>query len=384
IEATPNLLPTADAGGPYSGTEGIAVSFDGSGSSDPDGSIVSYAWDFGDGNTGTGSNPSHAYATAGTYSVSLTVTDDAGATASASATATIEATPNLLPTADAGGPYSGTEGIAVSFDGSGSNDPDGSIVSYAWDFGDGNTGTGSNPSHAYATAGTYTVSLTVTDDAGATASATATATIEATPNLLPTADAGGPYNGTEGIAVNFDGSASNDPDGSIVSYAWDFGDGSSGTSVNPSHAYATAGTYTVSLTVTDDAGATASASTTATIDTVNTDNLPPEADSGGPYTGIEGIPVEFDGSGSSDPEGSDLTYNWDFGDGSTGSGVSVLHNYTQAGSYIVTLTVIDDGGASDSETTSASIQPSEEEEEDDDDEEPEDGERDGDRKRDWD
>jgi chitinase len=156
--------------------------------------------------------------------------------------------------------------------------------------------------------------------------------------------------------------------------------------VSPSHTYATAGSYTVSLTVTDDAGATATATATATIEAVP--NELPTADAGGPYSGTEGVAVSFDGSGSSDPEGTDLTYNWDFGDGSTGSGVSVLHNYNEAGSYIVTLTVIDEGGASDSETTSASIQLSEEdskeEDSEEDDEEPEYDELDGDRKRDRD
>ena len=91
---------------------------------------------------------------------------------------------------------------------------------------------------------------------------------------------------------------------------------------------------------------------------------------------VQCVPVTFDGSGSSDPEGTDLTYNWDFGDGSTSSGVSLLHNYTQAGIYSVTLIVIDAGGASDSEATTATNQPPEEESEED--------ERDGERKRDRD
>ncbi len=84
---------------------------------------------------------------------------------------------NQAPTAEANGPYSGTEGQAVSFSSAGSSDPDGSIVSYLWDFGDGVTSTAADPSHTYAAAGTYTVTLTVTDDQGATGTATTTADI---------------------------------------------------------------------------------------------------------------------------------------------------------------------------------------------------------------
>jgi PKD repeat protein len=93
---------------------------------------------------------------------------------------TVEA-PNVAPTADAGGPYTALVGETINFDGSGSSDPDGSIVSYDWDFGDGNTGTGVSPAHAYAAAGLYTVSLTVTDNEGAADTATTTATISEAP-----------------------------------------------------------------------------------------------------------------------------------------------------------------------------------------------------------
>ena len=179
-----NTPPVADANGPYSGTVGSPVSFDGSGSTDPDGTIPAYQWDFGDGDTGAGVSPSHSYAAAGTYTVSLTVTDNDGASsAPATTTATIEPVANEPPVADPNGPYSGTTGSPVLFDGTGSSDPDGTIVAYDWDFGDGNTGTGDTPSHSYAADGTYTVSLTVTDNDGASDTATTTAAISA-PDVL--------------------------------------------------------------------------------------------------------------------------------------------------------------------------------------------------------
>lgn len=84
-------------------------------------------------------------------------------------------------------------------------------------------------------------------------------------NLPPVSDPNGPYNGSVGVAVNFDGTGSSDPDGSIDSYAWDFGDSSHGTGPNPTHSYAAAGTYTVTLTVTDNIGAIDMKTTTAAI-----------------------------------------------------------------------------------------------------------------------
>jgi PKD repeat protein len=176
---TTNTPPVADANGPYSGTAGSAVSFSSAGSADPDGTIDSYSWDFGDGNGSSQANPSHTYAAAGDYTVTLTVTDNSGDSASDVTNATIDAvTPgNESPTANANGPYSGVVGQPIAFSSAGSSDPDGTIDSYAWDFGDGNGSSQANPSHAYAAAGSYTVSLTVTDDQGASDSQDATATI---------------------------------------------------------------------------------------------------------------------------------------------------------------------------------------------------------------
>ncbi len=275
--AAANQPPVANANGNpdgiYFGTVGTPLAFDGSGSSDPDGTIVSYSWDFGDGTVGTGVSLSHTYAAVGTYTVTLTVTDNNGATNTDTVMAEIGSVPNAPPAADPNGPYSGTAGITLTFDGSGSSDSDGTIVSYSWNFGDGSTGTGVSPSHTYTASGSYTVSLTVTDDGGATNTATTTATIDpgTGENAQPAADPNGPYTGTVGIELTFDGSGSSDSDGTIVSYSWDFGDGSTGTGVSPSHTYATPNTYTVSLTVTDDGGATNTGMTTATIEDVTID-----------------------------------------------------------------------------------------------------------------
>ena len=165
--AVPNTSPVADADGPYTGTEDAAVTFDGSGSYDPDGDPLTYAWDFGDGSTGTGVNPTHVYTAGGTYTITLVVND--GKVDSEPSTTTADITEvNDPPVADAGPDQTVIVDEVVTFDGSGSDDIDGTINAYDWDFGDGNTGVGVTTTHAYGTAGTYTVVLTVTDNGGLT------------------------------------------------------------------------------------------------------------------------------------------------------------------------------------------------------------------------
>jgi len=274
-----NHPPTAVPGGPYTGTEGTAVSFDGSGSSDPDGDALTYAWSFGDGATGSGARPTHAYADNGTYTVTLTVTDARGAAgAAATTTATIG---NVAPTVNAGPNQTITLGSAVTlsatFSDPGVND---APWTYAIDWGDGSpqtTGSTTSQSsaitatHTYAAAGTNTVRVTVTDKNGGAGSGTLTVTVTTVANRAPTAVAGGPYTGTVGTPVSFDGSGSSDPDGDALTYAWSFGDGSTGTGVRPAHTYANNGTYTVTLTVTDARGAaSAPATTTASIAVAST------------------------------------------------------------------------------------------------------------------
>jgi PKD repeat protein len=156
-----NVLPTAAFS---SMSTNLIATFNGGGSTDTDGTIVSYAWTFGDGTTGTGVTPTHTYATANTYTVGLTVTDNLGGTNTVSHPVTVTA-PNVLPTAAFS---SMSTNLTATFNGGGSTDTDGTIVSYTWTFGDGTTGTGVAPTHTYATANTYTVGLTVTDNSGGT------------------------------------------------------------------------------------------------------------------------------------------------------------------------------------------------------------------------
>ena len=154
-----------------SNTTYLKTTLDASSSSDPDGSIVSYTWDFGDDSTGSGKTVTHTYSSSGSYNVALTVTDSNGAqdTLSKSISVTANQAPTASFTAD---PNSGIAPLDVSFDASGSSDPDGNIASYSWDFGDDSTGSGETTNNIYDFAATYTVKLTVEDDAGATDSTT--------------------------------------------------------------------------------------------------------------------------------------------------------------------------------------------------------------------
>ncbi|MEJ2395262.1 MAG: PKD domain-containing protein [Candidatus Thiodiazotropha sp.] len=346
-----NQPPVADIGGPYSGTEAIAVGFDASNSSDSDGSLVSYAWDFGDGASGSGVMVSHTYTATGTYNVTLIVTDDAGDSTTDTAEVTIGAG-NQPPVADAKGPYTTVVGGTVQFDGSGSSDADGSIVSYDWSFGDGTTGSGVKPTHSYDSKGTYNVTLTVTDDGNAVDSVMASVSVDPA-NQAPTADPAGPYIAKAGEKLVFDATGSEDADGSISSYAWSFGDGSTGSGANPSHTYNAAGTYNVTLKVTDNGGLTGTGMTTANIGEV--DKLAPVAVVNGPYSGTVDMALSFSSDGSKDADGSIVAYAWDFGDGSVATGANVSHTYSEEGSYNVTLQVQDDDGLMNSASTKAVI-----------------------------
>jgi len=174
-------------------------------------------------------------------------------------------------------------------------------------------------------------------------------------NTPPVADAGGPYMGDAGNAIQFDGSRSTDADNDPLSYSWNFGDTGTGTGAMPTHTYLVAGEYTVNLTVSDGKGGSDSATVVASISTPVSETAP-VADAGGPYSGSPGEAIQFDGSGSSDANGDPLSYTWDFGDGSpTSSEASPSHTYDTVGDYIVSLVVNDGSQDSEADVTTASI-----------------------------
>lgn len=165
-------------------------------------------------------------------------------------------------------------------------------------------------------------------------------------NRPPTAAIAASQVAGAGLAVVFNGTASTDSDGSIVRFDWAFGDGESSSSRLVSHRYARPGTYRVSLTVTDNNGASDRATITVSVGGNATANLPPGAAfTATPPTGSAPLSVVFDATLSEDTDGQIVDYLWSFGDGRIGRGVLVSHTFAVPNAYPVELTVVDNLGA---------------------------------------
>jgi YD repeat-containing protein len=245
-------------------------------------------------------------------------------------------------------------GATVTFNGGASKDSDGTIARYEWDL-DGNgtyeTSTGTSPtvSRSYSTAGDRQIGLKVTDNKGATAKTTRTVTIQNSPPVASFTATPNPA--SVGTTVNFDASASKDPDGTIAKYEWDLdGNGTyetnTGTTPSASSSYATVGERAIGLRITDDAGATSTATKTVVVQ-----NTPPTASfTATPEAAPTGTAVTFDASASKDPDGTLAKYEWDLdGNGSyetsTGTTASASTTYATSGARTVGLRVTDNGGA---------------------------------------
>lgn len=167
-------------------------------------------------------------------------------------------------------------------------------------------------------------------------------------NPVAIADAS-PASGEAPLAVQFSGARSYDSDGNIITYDWDFGDGTTGTGSPVSHTYSAAGAYTASLVVTDNTGL--QGATTVDVNVLAANVLPVAAISADPVSGYAPLTVSFDGSGSTDSDGTIASYAWSFGDGATATGAAVQHTFTSIGSFIVKLTVTDNRGGTGTTTT---------------------------------
>ena len=238
---------------------GASVNFDPAGSTSTN-PISSETWDFGDGSTafqiGSRTPGSHAYARAGAYDVTLTLVDDRGNVATTSEVVEV-GYPTAVFTSSPGSPV---ERGQVSFDASASSDPDAGVAisSYSWDFGDGTTANGETISHDFRRYGTYTVTLTVSNRLGLSSSSSHQVTVaDEPPSAVFTVATLHP---AARVPVKFDATPSSDPDGTVSSYLWSFGDGATGSGATPTHTYAAAGAYPVTLTVTDSSGLMATSS----------------------------------------------------------------------------------------------------------------------------
>jgi PKD repeat protein len=464
----PNVAPSAAF---TSTCAGISCTFDGTGSSDSDGSITSYDWSFGNGDEAGNPTPQEDFAATGTYDVTLTVTDDGGLSSSVTHQVSV-VKPNVPPTAA----FTTTcTYLDCGFDASGSSDGDGTVDSYAWDFGDGATDTGPTPDHVYAKAGSYLVTLTVTDNQGATddqqstqvvVGAPAASTVSyvggaatqgnvSTPNVTtPTTVSAGDrllmvltvnannrvlsdptgvtgwtvldtttsgtmqtrvyskiataadankkvtvpldaaakytmtvadYSGVRpGVLVYADLAetvtqtghttpAVNAPAGAwVVSYWADKSAATTGITVPGSvtgrQALCGANSGHVCSALADSNGPVPTgqyAGQTGTADTASNNATmwsivlrtvePNQAPTAAFTTSCDGSNCDFDGTGSSDPDGTIISYAWDFGDGATAIGPAPSHDFLTTGTRNVTLTVTDDESTSGSVVVPVSV-----------------------------
>ena len=310
------LYPYADfVGTPLSGAPPLAVAFtDKSSGSTP----RTYLWNFGDGGTSTDVNPTHTYTVAGVYTVSLTITNGYG-TDTAAQPAYVSV--GVGPVADfMGTPQTGNLPLAVAFTDLSTGNPS----TWKWDFGDGGTSTQENPSHTYTKAGTYTVRLTVTNAFG---TSTKIRSGYISTGMPPVADfTSGARTGAAPLTVAFTDTSTGGP----TSWTWEFGDGSSSTLRNPTHTYAVAGTYTVTLTARNAYG-----SDTATKEGyVTAGGLPVAEFTADQRVGPAPLTVKFTDLSSGNP----TAWSWNFGDGATSTEQNPTHVYQLEGSYDVTLT----------------------------------------------
>jgi|GEM_PF-845149 len=353
-----NLLPIAlfvPQNNAYFGATPFTVSFDASASFDPDGSIVGYDWNFEPGSFASGSEKisvTHTFNHPGLYDVNLVVTDNNGAKGSRTVQIqVVQGKENWKPVAIvSANPFYGLVPLTVDFNAFESFDPDGSIVSYRWDFGDGENVSGvtkNKVTHTFASPGDFNVLLEVRDDDGDKAldRVLIQAYSESPENWKPVAIfSASSYYGLDPLSISFDASASFDPDGSIASFDWDFGDGEKASGVQVHHTFRSAGEFKVRLTVTDNKGATNSRDRNIEVIDSGINLNPIAVINASTLFGQKPLNVAFSASESFDPDGSIASFDWDFGDGNTATGETVLHTFSEDGNYTVKLTVVDNDG----------------------------------------
>jgi gliding motility-associated-like protein len=294
--------------------------------------IVSRNWDFGDGSTSADANTNYTYSTASDYSVSLTVTNAEGCSQSLSKSdyISVQNAPTANFTMDA------FESCSAPFTVSFTNTSTGAS-NYLWDFGDGNTSTDANPTHTYTSEGDFSVSLTVTNEVGCTDTKDSLQAIHI--NTFA-ADFSSP-NQTVclGTTTNFV-NESNLPASTVE---WDFGDGNTSSLTNPTHTYAVAGTYSITLSATSTAGCTSTATQTNFI-TIN--DLPEIFIQANDSISCL-IPFSVDFTA---PTTNITDWDWDFGDGNTATNSAPTHDFGTWGNYTISLSITDNNSCENSLT----------------------------------
>ena len=383
VNPAPNQPPVANAGSDITITLPTnSTTLNGTASSDPDGTIASYAWAWVSGPSQYSITNAAAATTTltnlaqGTYVFKLTVTDNSGASSSATVNITVNIASNQVPVANAGSDISITLPTnSTTLNGTASYDPDGTIASYAWAWVSGPSQYSITNASAVTTTltnlaqGTYVFKLTVTDNSGASASTTVKVIVNAAPNQPPVANAGSDISITLPTnSTTLNGTASSDPDGTIAAYAWSWVSGPSQYSITNASAATTTltnlaqGTYVFNLTVTDNSGA--SASTTVKVIVNAAPNQPPVANAGSDISiTLPTNSTTLNGTASYDPDGTIASYAWSWVSGpsqysitNAAAATTTLTNLAQ-GTYVFKLTVTDNSGASTSTTVKVIVNP---------------------------
>jgi len=341
---------------PTSGDRPLPVSFNASASSDPEGPIASYAWSFGDGASGSGATVSHTYSVAGSYVATLTVTDGAGAPDSATVTILVSE-PTVAPSITSQ-PVNRTvnEGQTATF----SITASGTVpLAYRWQRGGVDIPGATQPSYTTPAASMAdsgsTYRCIVGNTAGTATSNSATLTVlDVTAPIISQVTTSGVTTSQATVTWVTD-EASNSQVFYRPAGASTYQQTTVAAALVVNHSVTLQGlqsgtTYSYHVRSADQAG-NAAVSADASFTTTSATNQPPTARfTANPTSGEAPLDVAFNGSTSSDPDGSVASWSWDFGDGGTGTGATVSHRFASAGSYTVTLTVADDDGALSSTT----------------------------------
>jgi PKD repeat protein len=320
--------PVADFNAnPQEGVIPLSVNFTDATTNEP----TAWSWIFGDGGTSQEQNPVHIYTVAGTYTVNLTASNKAGSS-SKEKPQYINAKPDIIkPVADfIADPTSGMVPLSVKFTDTSKNIP----TSWQWNFGDGATSIDQHPTHIYTKEGLYSVTLNATNAAG-TDSITKPELIHAQPSVLPPcADfVADPTSGYIPLQVTFTDLSQNNP----TVWKWEFGDGGSSADKNPVHIFTEAGTYSVTLNVSNSAGS----------DQITKPNyiyanktLPIADFEAVPTSGMAPLTVQFTDLSIGDPD----RWLWDFGDNNKSEEQNPSHVFVNPGVYSVSLTVWNSAG----------------------------------------
>src|SRR5450755_780925 len=372
LSGTANLPPVANAGADQAGTTGIAVNLNAAGSSDPNGTAITYAWVFTQRPGGSAASlsgagtatPSFTPDLQGIYKAQLTVSD--GVLSNSIVTTITVARANTPPVANAGTPQSVLRGVVVTLDGTGSTDAESDPLTYLWSLTTPpasvatlSSTTAAKPTFTADIGGTFTAKLIVNDGFASSAQASVVISV----NTRPVADAGAAQNVNTTTTVTLHGSGT-DADADPLTFHWTLArPGTSAATLSnaliasPTFVADVAGTYTASLIVND--GKIDSVASTVTI-TVVVGNAPPVAAITAPTTGVVGAAITLDGSTSSDAESDPLTYAWTLArPAGSAAGLSSLTAIKPTftpdvpGTYTASLTVND--SHSNSTPASASI-----------------------------